>query len=155
MTHSHTSPLYPNPLTPFGLLPAQLPHCCMLSSAHLLSSSPSTTPYKKAAMLKLQPFRDTANKSNVAASATDEVSHITRKVASLSLNNRDDKENVLPRGKAFVSQASLCPASPATPKRKPLGLIDSPGPKPKDYVYYDVSITDVYEVVSFSIGLRF
>ncbi|KAG5354769.1 hypothetical protein CJU89_6560 [Yarrowia sp. B02] len=90
-------------------------------------------------MLKLQPFRDTSNKSNQHASV-DEVTHITRKVAALNINNTADKENRLPEGKSFVSNSSaFCPASPAspaTPKRKPLGLIDSPGPKPKDYVYY-------------------
>lgn len=94
-------------------------------------------------MLKLQPFRDTANKTNQQPqhAQIDEVGHITRKVAALNINNTADKENRVPEGKTFVSSSSaFCPASPATPKRKPLGLIDSPGPKPKDYVYYTVSI---------------
>ncbi|KAG5355327.1 hypothetical protein CJU90_4366 [Yarrowia sp. C11] len=90
-------------------------------------------------MLKLQPFRDTtASKSNQQTQpSSDDVSHITRKVAALNINNNNtaDKENRVPEGKTFVSSA-WCPDSPATPKRKPLGLIDSPGPKPKDYVYY-------------------
>ncbi|QNP96094.1 YALIA101S04e03378g1_1 [Yarrowia lipolytica] len=90
-------------------------------------------------MLKLKPFRDTANKTNQVPqhAQVDDVGQITRKVAALNINNTADKENRAPEGKAFVSGSSaFCPASPATPKRKPLGLIDSPGPKPNDYVYY-------------------
>lgn len=92
-------------------------------------------------MLKIKPFRDTPSCSNAPI---DEVGVITHRVAALKIHN--DKENNRPyeaKSKTMGFSSSK-PSSERIPlARKPLGLLDSPGPKQREYIYYTVSTKEI------------